>query len=212
MSAFPYVIVPTKLKSFLEEIRRLGIPDTANSTWLKTVGYTSSNDLAIPRVMEFIGFVDVSRRPTERWKRFRDTNESGKVLAAAIKEGYSALYQIHPDAHLRSREELLNFFRTQTEAGDNSIRRTANTFNALCSLADFMKIQEGEAVPEGQAAAVEPAAVLAPQTLASDQALTPSLRMDIHIHLSSDASSEQIDKMFASMAKHLYNKNVGEQK
>ena len=209
MSVFPYVIVPTKLKSFLQEIRRLGIPETANSNWVKTVGYTSSNDLAIPRVLEFIGFVDVSRRPTVRWKKFRDTKESGRVLAAAIQEGYSALYQVHPDAHLRSVEELLNFFRTHTEAGDNAVRRTANTFKALCSLADYSKIQGSEALLE------EPDATLAdadppPKSQIANQALPPSLHLDIQIHISADADSKQFDELFKSMAKHLYNRAVDE--
>lgn len=34
----------------------------------------------------------------------------------------------------------------------------------------------------------------------------PSLQMNLQIHLPSDATAEQIDTIFASMAKHLYNK------
>jgi len=32
----------------------------------------------------------------------------------------------------------------------------------------------------------------------------PSIHIDIQIHISSDSKSEQIDQVFASMAKHLY--------
>lgn len=35
---------------------------------------------------------------------------------------------------------------------------------------------------------------------------TPSLHIDVQIHISADASAEQIDQVFASMAKHLYRK------
>lgn len=38
---------------------------------------------------------------------------------------------------------------------------------------------------------------------------SPSLHIDIQIHIASDASAEQIDKIFESMAKHLYNKLEG---
>lgn len=211
MAAFPYVIVPTKLKSFLEEIRRLGIPETANSTWLKTIGYTSSNDLAISRVMEFIGFVDGSRKPTDKWGSFRDRDISGIVLAAAIKEGYSALYDVHPDAHLRSNDDLKNFFRTHTKAGENAVGRTANTFKTLCSLADFSEVGESEAVPEAPTSTgLAKKSPLQPPV--SNQALTPSLRLDIHIHLSSDADRKQFDDLFASMAKILYDKDVEKEK
>lgn len=34
--------------------------------------------------------------------------------------------------------------------------------------------------------------------------ISPSLYIDIQIHISSDASADQIDQIFASMAKHLY--------
>ena len=85
MSNYPYVAVPNKLKTFLEDIKRLGVPERVNSNWLKTIGYTSSNDLSIPRVLEFIEFVDASRKPTEKWMQFRDKDLSGAVLAAAIR-------------------------------------------------------------------------------------------------------------------------------
>jgi hypothetical protein len=32
----------------------------------------------------------------------------------------------------------------------------------------------------------------------------PALHIDIQIHISADASGEQIDQIFASMSKHLY--------
>lgn len=35
-------------------------------------------------------------------------------------------------------------------------------------------------------------------------ALKPSVHIDLQIHISPDASVEQIDAIFASMAKHLY--------
>ncbi|MDE0610943.1 MAG: DUF5343 domain-containing protein [Anaerolineaceae bacterium] len=207
MSTFPYVVVQAKLKSFLGEIKRLGVPETANSNWLRTIGYTSSNDLSIPKVLEFIGLVDSSRKPTDKWREFRDENNSGTVLAAAIREGYSALYQIHPDAHERRVDELANFFRTQTEAGDNAVRRTANTFKTLCSLADFSIIQEGEAITEGQEG-TEPALGPVPQPQVVSQPLTPSLKVDVQIHIAADADKTHIEEVFKSMAKYLYNRDV----
>ena len=210
MTGYPYVVVQAKLKSFLGEIKRLGIPEAANSSWLRTIGYTSSNDLSIPKVMEFIGFVDVSRKPTDKWRDFRDENASGKILAGAIREGYSALYQIHPDAHKRSVDELANFFRSHTEAGDNAVRRTANTFKTLCSLADFSTIQDVEVVP-GDADAPPPAQEQPPQPNIDSQTITPATpahNIDIQITISSDSSVAQIKQIFESMAQHLYNRDV----
>ena len=203
MPEFPYVAVPNKLKSFLEDIKLLGIPENVSGSWLKTVGYTSSNDTSIPKVMEFVDFIDSSRKPTEKWRLFRDDKSSGFVLADAIKEGYSTLYQVYPDAHQRSEADLMNFFRTHTEAGDQSVRRTARTFKMLCSLAHFDHTPESEFVPEGEYAPM-PAFRPPVQPQIGNQVVAPPVTVDIQIHISYDTSVEQIDQVFASMAKHLY--------
>jgi hypothetical protein len=39
---------------------------------------------------------------------------------------------------------------------------------------------------------------------AGRDALGPALHIDIQVHISPEASPDQIDKIFASMAKHLY--------
>ena len=210
MADFPYVAVQSKLISFLEDIQRLGVPEKVSQNWLKTVGYTSSNDVSIPRVLELIGFDDVSRKPTDKWRNFRDRNSSEVVLSAAIKEGYEALYRILPDAHQRSDDDLKNFFRPRTEAGEQAVRRTASTFKTLCSLADFGQLQEGEAVQEGQNG-TKPGAKQPGKLRDANQAPAPTIHVAVQIQISSDASLSQIDQVFESMAKHLYNKCVEEQ-
>ena len=37
---------------------------------------------------------------------------------------------------------------------------------------------------------------------------TPALHIDFQIHIAADAPPEQIDKIFESMAKHLYSKDA----
>ena len=209
MAEFQFVTVPNKLAAFLEEIKRVGIPETASMSWLKEIGFTSSSDQSFPRILQFIGFVDSSRKPTEKWRQFRDKSQSGKVIAAAILEGYSKLYRTYPDAHLRSDDELANFFRSHTGAGDRSVRRTVITFKTLCSLADF-----GQTLKSGD----DPVSPLAPlpareqpsQPHLYSQALASAPNIDIKITISSDSNPAQIEQMFASMSKHLFNREVDE--
>ena len=92
MVKFPKVVAPQKFEGFLKEIEDLKVPERANIAWLKSVGYTSSNDQAFLRVLQFIGFLDSSRKPTGKWELFRDKDTSRQVLADAIMKGYSALY------------------------------------------------------------------------------------------------------------------------
>ncbi len=207
MAEFQYVAVPNKLAAFLEEIKSVGIPETASMGWLKAIGFTSSSHQSFPRVLQSIGFVDSSRKPTEKWRQFRDKSQSGKVIAAAIEEGYSKLYQVYPDAHIRSDDELVNFFRSHTEAGDLAVRRTAKTFKTLCSLADFGQSQNVGDDPESPSAPL-PVQEQPPKPHLDSQTPVPAHNIDIQITISSDSSVEQIKQIFESMAQHLYNREM----
>lgn len=52
--------------------------------------------------------------------------------------------------------------------------------------------------------AVDANAPIMPTVAASP---TPSVHIDLQIHISPDASPDQIDSIFASMAKHLYGRS-----
>ena len=45
-----------------------------------------------------------------------------------------------------------------------------------------------------------------PPTLTDIHPSFPSVHINLEIHISSDATPDQIDKIFESMAKHIYNK------
>ena len=207
MEEFQYVTVPKRLAAFLEKIKGVSIPETASMGWLKEIGFTSSSHQSFPKILQSIGFVDSSRKPTEKWRQFRDKSQSGKVIAAAIEEGYSKLFQVYPDAHLRNDDELVNFFRSHTKAGDRTVRRTANTFKTLCSLADFGQTQESGDDPESPSAPL-PSQEQSPQPNLGSRAPTPAQNIDIQITISSDSSPEQIKQIFESMSKHLFNQDV----
>ena len=192
MADFQYTTVPGKLKIFLEKIRDIGVPSRANSQWLKSIGFTSSNDRTLLTILKYIGLADQTGSPTQRWAEYRG-NLHGQVLAEAIRDGYSELYAVYPDAHSRPAEDLEHVFSTNSTAGKSVISKTATTFRKLCDLADFT----ADVVAKSPATVAE---VSAPSKQAS-----PSLHIDIQIHISPDATTDQIDQIFSSMSKHLYN-------
>ena len=191
MAEFQYTTVPGKLKNLLDKIREIGVPSKAHNQWLKSIGFTSSNDSSLLTMLKYIGLADQSGIPTRRWTEYRG-NLHGQVLAKAIRDGYSELYAVYPDAHSRTAEELEHVFSTNSTVGKQVIVKTATTFRKLCELADFSA--------EGGANVSPPAEGI---TTPSQQA-TPSLHIDIQVHISPDATTDQIDQIFASMAKHLY--------
>lgn len=207
MADFPYAAVPTKLETLLDKIKSVGVPEKASKTWLQSIGFKSSNDPSMLPVVEFIGLVDSSRQPTGNWSAFRQGSRSKVVLADAIKQGYASLYEVHTDAHRCADKVLKDFFKAHSTAGEQAISRTAKTFQVLCSMADFSagssngsgSRENGKAVSENDGAPL----VAPPQDIESP---TPTLHIDFQVHIAADAPPEQIDKIFESMAKHLYGK------
>ncbi len=59
------------------------------------------------RVIKFIGFANEQGVPSERWSRYRGSQQR-RVLAEGIVEGYSELYATYPDAHNRTNAELVS--------------------------------------------------------------------------------------------------------
>lgn len=207
MAEFPYSAAPTKLEALLEKMKTVSPPSKADKSWLQTIGFDKSNDTSMLRVLQFIGFVDGSKVPTNKWMKYRDHGNSKNVLADGITKGYSALYEVYGEAHNCSDEELKNFFRVRSTAGEQSVARTWKTFRVLSSLADFDSLSDNGATLAGNGN--EPvdknrAPLVAPPVNIESPA--PTLHIDFQVHIAADAPPEQIDQIFESMAKHLYGK------
>lgn len=136
MVNYPYISTTGKLQEFLDKISGMGVPSSATSAWLPTIGFGSTNHRPILKIMRFIGFLE-GTRPTDRWIQFRDETKARRVMAEALTEGYSELYEIYPDADIRSDEELRNYFKGQMTAGEQVISKTVSTFKTLCKFAEF---------------------------------------------------------------------------
>ena len=136
MVDYPYAPVLSKLKDVLSKIRSLGVPPKASYKWLESLGYKSTNDRTILKVLRFIQFSDSSNRPTELWQQYRG-KDSKIIMAQGIKQGYSELFAIYPDAHSRNQSELEHFFSTHTKGGQQVVSKIVSTFKTLCEMANF---------------------------------------------------------------------------
>jgi hypothetical protein len=210
MVEYAYTAVTGKLKTLLTKIRSVGIPPKVTVAWLKTIGFTSSNDSTLSGVLKFIQFTDASGIPTATWSSYRGANHRS-VLAEAIRKGYEDLFAVYPDANARSNAELQHVFSTSSSAGSQVINKTIATFKALVDEADFgspststeTAIQTGPLhIP---AAAASPSAPSLPHSKGG-----PAVHIDIQVHISPESTVEQIDKIFEAMAKHLYGRKDNE--
>lgn len=202
MADFIYTTVPGKIKSLLAKIREVGIPQKVTVQWLKTVGFKSSNDASLIGVLKFIGFTDSSGVPTSKWTQYRGAKHK-EVLGTAIREGYADLFAVYPDAHQRNLADLDHVFSTSSSGGKQVIGKTVGTFRALAEQAEFSPVDEQTDLHMTAGPLHTPAVQPSP-TANRLQAQGPALHIDIQVHISPEASSEQIEHVFSSMAKHLY--------
>jgi Family of unknown function (DUF5343) len=205
MSEVIYTTVAGKIKPLLEKIKTVGIPPKVTNGWLKTIGFTSSNDSSLIGVLKIAQLIDSSQVPTPLWQKFRGSN-GAKDLAQGIRKGYAELFGVYPDAHSRSNSELENVFSQSSKAGRQAISKAVSTFKNLSSAADFSQMDDPVSASTETfetSALHQPVGVSAPSRT-QGRGASPNLHIDVQVHVSADASPEQIDQIFASMAKHLY--------
>lgn len=211
MGDFVYTGVPGKLKILLGKIRTVGVPTKVTIQWLKTLGFTSSNDQTLIGVLRFVGLIDPNNVPTAKWTQFRGNNHKS-VLGQAIREGYSELYAVYPDAQKRTQTDLDHVFSTSTTGGKQVISKTIGTFKALADEAEFpdeaMTDLHSTSDPLHTPLAPRPNSSPAQLSQAASQSLGPALHIDIQIHISPEASTSQIEQIFSSMAKHVYGRSA----
>lgn len=205
MGDFTYTTVPGKIKPLLEKLRQVGVPPKATVQWLKTIGFTSSNDMSLLGVLKTVGLVDTSAVPTGIWSSYRGVHHK-KVLGEAIRAGYAELFAVYPDAWQRDNSDLEHVFSTSSSAGKQVIAKTVGTFKALCECAEFGAIdqQPTPVVQTGPMHTPVSQQLTNPTRAGAGNTPTPSIHIDIPIHISLEASTDQIDQIFKSMSKHLY--------
>ncbi len=204
MEIFVYTLVPGKTNSLLAKIIEVGVPKKVTQQWLQSIGYYSSNDRTSLPVLNYIGFTNASSVPTDKWKVYRGTGP-GKVLAHAIQESYSELYDTYPDAHAKGAQDIEAIIKSKTTVGQDLVSRMTTTFKNLCAEADFLGIDEHSIKTKPQFA--DPHLKEKDIDKGNPQFPLPgfpSLHIDIQVHVSPETSLEQIDKIFDSIAKHLH--------
>jgi len=210
MAEYAYTTVTGKIKPLLEKVRTVGVPQKITEAWLKTLGFRSTNDRTLIGVLKFIGLADQTGIPTPRWSAYRGANHR-TVLGEAIRSGYADLYAVYPDAHSRSNTDLLHVFSTSSSAGQQVVTKTVQTFKALVEEADFSANAAPTETTMQTGPLHTPAATQAPQIPHVPSAgSSPEVHIDIQIHISPESTAQQIDKIFESMAKHLYGRKGNE--
>jgi hypothetical protein len=206
---YPYHVNTANVKKFMEHIQKGGVPTKVTGTYIKSVGFATSNDRAILTVLKFIGFVDNAGAPTDLWRKFRNKDQGKKVLAAALRKSYATLFDTYPDANRKDNEALRNFFSSHTNVSEGTLTLMVRTFKTLADFGDFesttdeelsdvkdVEINEDE-VPEPD----KGGGVVKRKLLTGTGGMTVNINIQLQIPATDKA--ETYDSFFAAMKKHL---------
>lgn len=209
MAEYVYISAPSKIESFLEKIREVGVPAKATQTWLTSIGFTSTNDRPLIPLMRQIGFIDGSGKPTAAWEEFRKGSRS--ALVSGIQAGYSAFYSVYPDAHNRSTGELESIVKsTAPRLGKDAVNRVLSTFRTLVKAADFdassphngMRQASAEiTIPNGHT----PEAATSGQPAAVIRSVGAGVTINVNVQLTLPETTDATvyEKLFGAMREHL---------
>lgn len=212
------------------EIRRSfakNLPSRVTSTYLQTVLKSSAKTAGniLPQ-LRTLGLIDTEGAPLDVAKRFRLDGEYQGAVAEIVDRLYpSELRDLFPGPE-EDLKDVANWFMLHTAGGQIGSTAQARFYLMLVSgelpTADSRKSHNagpGDTKPTAQkrqmrnAPATTPAsapvsttpAAPAANSTTSSRPLMPGLSLDIQIHIDAEATLEQIDAVFASMARHLYN-------
>lgn len=204
------------------------IPGTISSNYLATVldmTETSAKANILPSLRQ-IGLLDNEGKTNQDLaKKFRDDELYPKFCDEIIKKIYpQGLRDAFPDKDL-NRDRIKKWFMNHTSVGDSAAGRIVAFYVALVE-ADpnpttttsstkpkdaKPKVVKTETKPEPKIKQEEkPETKTPPAGSGHKQNFGPDLNINIQIHISSDASPDQIKSIFENMAKYVYKNQIND--
>lgn len=141
-----YLTSTKNLTDILTAMQQAQAPKQFSTSFLHGLGYKSSTDRLIIGMLKSLGFLQPSGAPTPRYFEFLDQTQSGRVLAEAMREAYSDLFELKTDAQKMTRDEVKNKLKTLTQGQFSAdvLGKMASTFVAFAGEADFDAIEPAE--------------------------------------------------------------------
>lgn len=199
----PYLLSVANLHKILDAIQKAGVPEVFNLDFLKDLGFTSSNDRPVIKVLKYLGMLDSSGRPQPPYRDFVDHTKAKAVLAARLRVAFDDLYLSDKNAHNKSVESLKGWFKSKTGASDSVAKKIATQFRSLAQYADFQATLPGE--PEAESLEKPPTPPEQPPKLpGAPGALTGlGLVYRLEIHLPDTQNVETFRAIFRALREEL---------
>lgn len=205
-----YLTSYKNVPAILDSIKAAQAPERFTIKFLQDLGYTSAADRLIIKMLKTLGLLAESGEPTQRYHEFLDPSESGRVLAEALSNAYSDLFQIKRNAQVMSAQDVKAKFKTisQGDYSDAVLSKMANTFVELVKHADFEAITEQ---PKTSSEDKSPEDTSNEVPINKDTSLAPGslerrpmrLVYEVNIQLPTTRDPAVYDALFSALSKHL---------
>src|SRR5947209_18705844 len=86
MSDLPFVLAHNRFPQLLDGISVAARPPRFTQEFLKSIGFSSSNDRAFIPLFRKLGFITADGTPTEAYDALREKKTRGVILAEKIRE------------------------------------------------------------------------------------------------------------------------------
>lgn len=201
---YPYMVSNNKVEPIFEKIRVAAEPNRFTHSFLKDLGFTSTNDRGIIPLLKALGFLLDNGSPTELYRDLRDPTIWRSILGNQIKELYSDLYTVHTEIHNATDDEIKGAISRVTGKEKKTVIRYFNTFKTLTKLAEFngIKIEKEELKEEAQQTEIKK--TNNPNiNLPSNKKIQPDFHYNIQIHLPATTDISVYNAIFKSIKENL---------
>lgn len=209
--------MPVKHWWALRKKFKQSIPGRVTANYLATI-LNMKEDSARANILpplKQMGIIDEEGKPKERAADWRDDIHYPKVCKKILAEMYPKdLLDAVPDP-TQNKDSASRWFANHTHAGTVAVAKMVACYTIL-SEGDPSKAPEIKSVKpktKGKGKKKKETDQFKPEKKKIDlnrkvenntKEQVPQICINLQVHISSDASSDQIDQIFASMAKHIY--------
>lgn len=146
----PYMPSVKNLKEILTKIQKAAVPERFTYEFLTDLGFKSSNDKSILKVLKYLGFLGSGGEPQTAYREYVNESKSKQVMAQRLRIAFDDLYASNKSAHTRTVDDLKGWFKTKTGKSDSVAMKIATTFKTLASTADFSNVSPKKEAETGE--------------------------------------------------------------
>lgn len=193
----PFTTKPGEIDELLEKIITFEIPQgNVDESFIQAAGFSLESSKQLVKVLKMLGFVDDEGKVSTLWKTYISTDDRGTVLASAMKQAYSDLFDSMLCPYLEDDEVLLGYLKRNVKASPEEMELMLETFRILAEKADFQDLLclAGES---GIKIATESERPI------PNVRVSPNLQVCIQVHIDPDTPDEKIETIFRNMRKYL---------